>query len=66
MSAKDQSPASPAPLSADAPLPVSAEEAEQAAAALGLTIPEACMPGVLANLALLARHAATLCGEDAT
>jgi sodium/bile acid cotransporter 7 len=27
-----------------------------------LTIPEACMPGVVANLALLDRHAATLAG----
>jgi sodium/bile acid cotransporter 7 len=37
------------------------------AAALGLAIPEACMPGVAANMALLDRHAQTLLApaEDA-
>jgi sodium/bile acid cotransporter 7 len=47
---------------ARARLPDSEREIAAAAAALGLTIPDACMPGVTANLALLDRHAATLSG----
>jgi sodium/bile acid cotransporter 7 len=43
-------------------IPRSAAEIAAAAAATGLTIPEACLPGVAANLALLDRHAATLRG----
>jgi sodium/bile acid cotransporter 7 len=35
------------------------------AAALALPIPAACMPGVVANLALLARHAETLLAAPA-
>ena len=42
------------------PLPQGAREIEDAAAAIGITIPEACLPGVAANLALLERHAETL------
>jgi len=43
-------------------VPQGAEAAAAAAAARGIAIPEACMPGVVANLALLARHAETLHG----
>lgn len=43
-------------------LPQTAEQAADAAAGLGMTIPEACMPGVVANLALLGRHAEILRG----
>ena len=42
------------------PLPQGAREIEDAATAIGITIPEACLPGVAANLALLERHAETL------
>ena len=45
-------------------LPRTHVEAELAAAALDLTVPAACMDGVLAQLALLARHAAILRGPD--
>ena len=41
-------------------LPRSENDIAQAAIQLGLTIPDACMPGVVANMALLARHAETL------
>lgn len=44
-------------------LPRSEKDIAAAAAALGLTIPDACMPGVTANLALLDRHVMTLSGE---
>lgn len=45
----------------DAVLPPAGEAgAIEAAAAVGMVIPEACLPGVVANLALLARHAETL------
>jgi sodium/bile acid cotransporter 7 len=44
-------------------LPRSEQEIAAAAAVLGLTIPDACMPGVTTNLALLDRHAAILSGE---
>lgn len=40
--------------------PQSTEEIARAAAAAGMVIPEACAPGVAANLALLGRHAETL------
>ena len=42
------------------PVPAGAAEAAAAAALIGLTIPAACLPGVLVNLALLGRHAAVL------
>ena len=38
-------------------VPCGAKEIAAAAAAIGLAIPEACLPGVVANLALLTRHA---------
>lgn len=44
-------------------VPQGADQAASAAAARGLAIPEACMPGVVANLALLGRHADTLLGS---
>ena len=43
-------------------LPRDRSEIAAAAAKAGLVIPDACMPGVLANLALLGRHADTLLG----
>jgi len=39
-------------------LPATADEAQAVAAAHGWVIPAACLPGVVANLALLARHSA--------
>jgi sodium/bile acid cotransporter 7 len=45
-----------------ATLPRTESEIEATAAMRDFTIPEACMPGVVANLALLDRHAATLAG----
>ena len=45
-------------------VPQGAEQAAQAAAARGMVIPDACIPGVVANLAVLARHAETLKGGD--
>lgn len=36
----------------------------EAAAALGMAIPEACLPGVSANLALLDEHATVLLGKS--
>ena len=59
-------PNSPSHLPDGARLPRSAEEAVAAAAAQGFVIPDACLPGVVANLALLARHAAILQGGPAT
>ncbi|QGP79201.1 AtzG-like protein [Sphingobium sp. CAP-1] len=41
-------------------LPHSPDEIAAAADAAGIAIPDACMAGVIANLALLARHAAIL------
>lgn len=51
---------------AEATLAIShgAQQIDATAAALGMTIPEACMPGVEANLALLERHAETLLRRD--
>lgn len=46
-----------------AAIPVGAAGAMAAAAAHGLAIPAACMPGVVANLALLAHHAEVFRGE---
>lgn len=43
-------------------VPRGEDQAAHVAAARGMVIPEACMPGVVANLALLGRHAATLSG----
>ncbi|MDO7840707.1 bile acid:sodium symporter family protein [Sphingomonas immobilis] len=43
-------------------LPRSEAEIGAAAAAVGMTIPEACMPGVVANMALLDKHAGNLRG----
>jgi sodium/bile acid cotransporter 7 len=48
-----------------AEVPQGAEAAAATAAKLGFAIPDPCMPGVVANLALLGRHAATLSGERA-
>lgn len=47
---------------AAAPLPRTEAEIAAAAAAVGLPIPDDCMPGVVANMALLDRHVATLRG----
>lgn len=44
-------------------LPRTEGEIARAAGVLGFNIPEACMPGVVANLALLDSHAAILLGE---
>lgn len=46
-------------------LPRSEEAVQALAAAQGWQVPEACMPGVIANLGLLARHAAIFSGEGA-
>lgn len=49
-------------------LPRTAQDAASIAASRGLAIPDACMPGVVANLGLLARHARIFRGmppEDA-
>ena len=43
-------------------IPRTEAEIAAAAKAVGLPIPDACLPGVTANLALLERHAATLRG----
>ena len=43
-------------------LPRTAAEIGAAAAAIGMSIPEACMPGVVANMALLDKHAGNLRG----
>jgi len=48
----------------DAKLPRKASEVAAAAEALGLRIPDACMAGVIANLALLDRHAERLRSES--
>jgi sodium/bile acid cotransporter 7 len=45
-------------------LPRNEAEIEAAAAALGMEIPQACMPGVVANLALLDSHAERLLGQS--
>ncbi|WP_353228501.1 bile acid:sodium symporter family protein [Novosphingobium sp.] len=45
-------------------IPQGSEQAAEAAAARGFTIPDACMPGVVANLALLGQHAKTLSGGN--
>ena len=45
-------------------IPRTESEVAAAAGTSGLHIPEACMPGVLANLALLDTHADTLLGQD--
>lgn len=44
-------------------LPRTEDEIALAAALIDLAIPEACMPGVVANLALLESHAAILLGK---
>jgi len=49
-------------MSATQPIPRTQDEAERAAAALGMSIPDACLPGLLANLALLQSHAERLFG----
>jgi hypothetical protein len=46
-------------------LPRSEEAVQALAAAQAWQVPEACMPGVIANLGLLARHAAIFSGEGA-
>jgi sodium/bile acid cotransporter 7 len=51
-------------LSASAVVPRSEAEITQAASAVGMTIPAACMPGVVANMTLLDRHAETLLAPD--
>jgi sodium/bile acid cotransporter 7 len=47
-----------------APLPRTEEEISRAAAAIGLRIDPACMPGVVANMALLDRHAGIMLASD--
>ncbi|MCI4592594.1 DUF4089 domain-containing protein [Sphingobium sp. BYY-5] len=46
------------------PIPRSENEIAAAAAARGLTIPDLCLAGVIANLDLLAQHADRLFGPD--
>lgn len=46
-------------------IPRSESEILAAAAAISLPIPDPCMAGVVANLALLASHADRLFGTDA-
>ncbi|WP_375428288.1 bile acid:sodium symporter family protein [uncultured Sphingomonas sp.] len=46
-----------------AAMPLTAEDATAVGTRVGLAIPEPCMAGVVANLALLDRHAETLRGE---
>ncbi|GHC82611.1 hypothetical protein [Novosphingobium pokkalii] len=46
-------------------LPRSEAEAQACAARHGWTIPAPCLPGVVANLDLLARHAAIFAGKPA-
>jgi sodium/bile acid cotransporter 7 len=53
-----------ATLGATPGLPQTAAEAADAAHTLGFAIPEPCMPGVVANLELLGRHAAILGQES--
>ncbi|WP_067735691.1 hypothetical protein [Novosphingobium naphthalenivorans] len=48
-----------------AQVPQTPEEIDAAAAAAGIVIPEACAPGVAANLALLASHAERMRGGGA-
>lgn len=49
-----------------AEIPLTEAAARARAGALGLAIPDECLPGVLANLALLRDHAARLLeGPDA-
>jgi sodium/bile acid cotransporter 7 len=45
-------------------MPCSEAELTAAAASIGLPVPDACMPGVMANMGLLRRHAATLAGRS--
>lgn len=47
----------------DARIPLTPQEIAAAASERGLSIPEPCLPGVAANLALLFRHARRLRGE---
>jgi hypothetical protein len=46
-------------------LPRSEADAQACAARQGWRIPAPCLPGVLANLELLARHAAIFAGKSA-
>lgn len=49
-----------------AEIPLTEAAARARAGALGLAVPDECLPGVLANLALLCDHAARLLeGPDA-
>jgi hypothetical protein len=45
-------------------VPRTEAEARQAGQALGMSIPDACMPGVIATLAGLDVHVAILMGSD--
>ncbi|MCJ2179037.1 hypothetical protein [Novosphingobium album (ex Hu et al. 2023)] len=54
-----------APAPAVAQVPQAPEEIAEAAVAAGIVIPEACAPGVAANLALLASHAERMRGGGA-
>ena len=47
-----------------ADMPRDAQEAVRVAALLGLAIPLECLPGVTANLALLAHHARIFQGRE--
>ena len=53
------------PVVATSRLPRTEGEIASAAAALGFTVPDACMPGIVANLAVLGGHAETLRGSGA-
>ena len=52
-----------APSDDDTVMPRTEAEIVQAAETLGLIVPDACMPGVVANLALLDTHAVILLGR---
>ena len=53
------------PVVATSRLPRTEGEIASAAAALGFAVPDACMPGIVANLAVLGGHAETLRGSGA-
>ncbi|MCJ2186732.1 hypothetical protein [Novosphingobium beihaiensis] len=56
-------PAGEAVVADPAQVPQAPEEIDAAAAEAGIVIPEPCAPGVAANLALLASHAARMRGD---
>lgn len=61
---RNQPEASAAPASAALSLPRTEAEIVHAATIAGLVIDPACMPGVIANMALLDRHAGIMLARD--